>query len=138
MRKLILNRIRTPDQTVLTSRHRHDFKSHLDKNNEIYSNDGGIDYTKRSINDTPYEDISLYSDDPFEKLREDMEWGTFGRNGDSELQYKSISNMSTNHIKAILSNCTVADYLKEIFEKELEFRKECKEKGLTESHWEED
>ena len=138
MRKLLLNRIRTPDQTVLTSRHRHDFKSHKDKNNEIYVCDGGTSYIRRSINGVPYEELSLYSDDPFEKLREGIEWGSRGKNGGEELHYKSISNMSTQHINAVLSNCTVADYLKEIFEKEISFREECEQKGLTKSHWEED
>ena len=134
MRKLLLNRIRTPDQTVLTSRHRHDFKSHKDKNNEIYVCDGGTSYIRRSINGVPYEELSLYSDDPFEKLREGIEWGSRGKNGNEELHYKSISNMSSNHIKAILLNCKVADYMKELFEKEISHRNECETK---ESHWEE-
>lgn len=139
MRKLIKNSIRTPDQTVLTSRHRHDFKSYKDtKSFEIYTNDGGTSYVRRSINEIPYEDISLYTDDDFEILREGMEWGSRGKNGDEELHYKSISNMSTNHINAILSNCKVADYMKEIFEKEIAFRKYCEQKGLVETHWEED
>jgi hypothetical protein len=101
-------------------------------------NDGGIDYIKRSVNIKPYEDLSLYTTDSFEKLREGLEWATYGRNGNEELHYKSISNMSSKHIKAILLNCKVADYMKELFEKEIAFRNECKQKGLTKSHWEED
>ena len=139
MRKLILNRIRTPDGTVLESRNRHDYKCYKDtKSLEIYINDGGVEYLRRSVNVIPWEDLSLYSDDDFEKLREGIEWGTYGKSGNEELHYKPISNMSSNHIKAILSNCIVADYLKEIFEKELIHRNECELKGLTESHWEED
>ena len=137
MRKLVLNRIRTPDQTVLTSRNRHDFVSHKDKNGELYYTDGGLSYLKRSVNNKPYEDLSLYSTDSFEKLREGIEWGTFGKNGNEPLQYKPISNMSSNHINAILSNCKVVDYLKELFEKEISHRNECEQKGLI-SHWEED
>lgn len=139
MRKLILNRIRTPDQTVLTSRHRHDFKSHKDtKSNEIYICDGGTEYIRRSINTEAYEDISLYSDSPFEILRENITWATYGKNGDEELKHKSISNMSSNHIKAILSQIKLADYMEELFEKELSYRNECEQNGLGESHWEED
>ena len=138
MRKLILNRIRTPDNTILESKHRHDFKLHKDKNNEIYINDGGTEYLKRSINIEPYTDLSLYSDDPFSIIRENITWGSRGKNGDEELKYKPISNMSTKHIKAILSNCILADYMKEIFEKELIHRNELEQKGLTESHWEEE
>ena len=139
MRKLIKSSIRCPDGTILTSRHRHDYQSHKDtKSNELYFTDGGIDYTKRSVNKESFIDLSLYSTDSFEKLREGLEWGTFGKNGDEELHYKSISNMSTNHIKAILSQYRLADYMKETFEKELEFRKYCEQKGLTEKHWEVD
>ena len=139
MRKLIKNSIMTPDKTILTSRNVHDFRSHRDTiNNELYFTDGGINYIKRSINKESYTDLSLYSDDPFIKLREGIEWGTFGKDGDKELHYKSVSNMSTNHIKAVLSNCTLVDYMKEIFEKEISYRKEFQQKGLTDSHWEED
>lgn len=139
MRKLILNRIRTPDGTILESKNQHDFRSHRDTiTGELYFTDGGSSYLRRSVNEVSYEDISLYSDDDFEILRKNICWATFGKNGDEELQYKSISNMSSNHIKAILSNCTVADYMKELFEKEISYRNECRQKGLTESHWEED
>ena len=138
MRKLILNRIRTPDQTVLTSRNRHDFVSHKDKNGELYYTDGGLSYLKRSVNKEPYEDLSLYSDDPFEKLREGIKWGSRGKNGDEELKYKSISNTSSNHIKSILSKIKLEEYMKEIFEKEMAYRNECELKGWIERHWRED
>ena len=136
MRKLVLNRIRTPDGTVLTSRNRHDFVSHKDKNGELYYTDGGLSYLKRSVNKEPYEDLSLYSDDPFEILRENITWGSRGKNGDEELHYKPISNMSNNHITAIFSQYKLADYLKELFEKEILYRSEFEQKG--ENHWEED
>ena len=138
MRKLILNRIRTPDGTILTSRNVHDYKSHKDKNGDTYTNDGGVEYLRRSVNVIPWEDLSLYSDDPFEILRENITWGTFGKNGDEPLQYKSVSCMSNNHINSILSQIKLADYLKEIFEKELSFRNECETKGGIERHWRED
>lgn len=139
MRKLILNRIMTPDGTVLTSKNQHDFRSHRDTiTGELYFTDGGSSYLRRSVNEVSYEDISIYSDDDFEIIRENITWGSRGKNGDEELYYKPISNMSTNHIKAILSQYRLADYMKETFEKELEFRKYCEQKGLVESHWEVD
>ena len=139
MRKLIKNSIRTPDGTILTSKHVHDYKCYKDtKSLEIYTNDGGIDYIRRSINEIPYEDLSLYSTDSFEKLREGIEWGNYGKNNDEPLHYKSISNMSSNHIKSILSKIKLADFLKELFEKEILYRNECELKGLAERHWRED
>ena len=138
MRKLIKNSIKCPDGEILTSGHVHDYQSHLDKNNEIYINDGGVEYLRRSVNVIPWEDISLYSDSPFEIVRNSIEWGTYGKSGNEELHYKPISNMSSNHIKSILSNCSVADYLKELFEKEMAYRSECEQKDLVEKHWRED
>ena len=137
MRKLLLNRIRTPDQTVLTSKHQHDFRSHRDTiTGELYFTDGGLSYLKRGVNKEPYEDLSLYSTDSFEKLREGIEWGNYGKNGDEPLQYKSISNMSTNHIKSILSQIKLAEYMEELFEKEISFRSKCETKGLVKTVWE--
>ena len=138
MRKLILNRIRTPDGTILTSRNVHDYKCYKDKNSEIYMNDGGVEYLRRSVNIIPWEDISLYSDSPFEILRENITWGNYGKNGNEPLHYKSVSNMSSNHIKSILSKIKLADYLKELFEKEMAYRNECETKGLVETVWRED
>ena len=43
MSEIILNRIQTPDGTVLTSYYRHDYKSYQDKNGETYIVDGGND-----------------------------------------------------------------------------------------------
>ena len=138
MRKLIKNSIRTPDGTVLTSRNVHDYQYHKDKNGEIYMNDGGVEYLRRSVNVIPWEDLSLYSTDSFEKLREGIEWGNYGKNGNEPLQYKSISTMSSNHINAIFSQYRLVDYLKEIFEKEISFRSKCEQKGWIERHWKED
>ena len=138
MRKLILNRIRTPDGTILTSRNVHDYKCYKDKNGDTYTNDGGVEYLRRSVNVIPWEDLSLYSDDPFEILRENITWGTYGKNGDEELHYKPISKMSSNHINSILSKIKLADYLKELFEKEMAYRNECETKGWIERHWRED
>ena len=138
MRKLILNRIRTPDGTILTSRNVHDYKCYKDKNGDTYTNDGGVEYLRRSVNVIPWEDLSLYSDDPFEILRENITWGTYGKNGNEPLHYKSVSNMSTNHINAIFSQYRLADYLKEVFEKEISYRNECEKKGLVVRHWRED
>ena len=138
MRKLILNRIRTPDGTILTSRNVHDYKCYKDKNGDTYTNDGGVEYLRRSVNVIPWEELSLYSDDPFEILRENITWGTYGRNGNEPLHYKSVSNMSTNHINAIFSQYRLADYLKEVFEKEISYRNECETKGLVETVWRED
>jgi hypothetical protein len=57
--RLLLNRIRTPDGTILTSRHQHDYVTHEDANGETYMTDGGTAYLRRSVNAVPAEDLSM-------------------------------------------------------------------------------
>lgn len=68
-RHLIYNAVRTPDGTILESRHVHDYATHLDANGDEYMVDGGFDYLRRSVNKVPAEDLSLYSDEKHEVIR---------------------------------------------------------------------
>lgn len=100
---LILSRIETPDGTILTSTHQHDFKMYLDTiSAEQYMLDGGNSYQRTSINKVPFKDLSVYSTDPHETVREALTWGSYGKNGDEPLIVRPISKLSTEHIKAIL------------------------------------
>ena len=101
---IVHNSIRTPDGTVLVSHHRHDYKTHQDENGETYMVDGGTQYLRRSMNKEPYEDLSVYSDEPFKKIREVFTWGTRGKNGDQPLKWVVLKDMDTDHIKAILDD----------------------------------
>jgi len=103
--ELVYNAIKTPDGTILESTHQHDFKIYKDKNNETYLNDGGTEYLKRSINKEPYEDLSLYTSDKIEILREHCSWGTYGKDTSSspeKLTHKKIKYLSNAHINNIL------------------------------------
>lgn len=120
--KIILNRIKTPDGTVLTSHHRHDYKQHRDENGELYVTDGGTAYLRRSMNNEPYEDLTVYSDDPFELIRESLYWGTYGKDGDQPLKWVLLKDMSNDHIQAIIDDGYV-DVI-EYMTKELEYREE--------------
>ena len=99
---LIYSAIRTPDGTILESKHRHDFVTHIDANGEYYQNDGGIDYFRRSINKEKAEDLSLYSDDAHEKLREVISRGGRGKNGDEELKYVLLKDIDDKWLEAII------------------------------------
>ena len=108
----------------MVSINRHDYKVYKDKNGETYMTDGGCDYLRRTIGQKePYEDISVYADDPHEKIREVFMWGTYGEEGDKPLEYLLLKELTTEHIKAIIRNCGhVPQWRKDIFSNELAYR----------------
>ena len=123
MPKLIYNAIKTPDGTVLVSTYRHDYRTHLDANGKTYMIDGGLAYSRRSMNGDEV-DLCLYDDAPHEIQRNVLKWGSFGIEGDQPLTYHTISEMSTGHIKAVLRECLVSPSHKNCMEAELKYRGE--------------
>ena len=98
-RNLIRNRWKTPDGTVLISRHTHDFVSHKDANGEEYFIDGGNDYIRKSVNKEEMENMCVYSDDQFSLIRTVLCRGTFDEN--NKRIWIPLCNMSNPH----LENC---------------------------------
>lgn len=127
-RQIVLNRIMTPDGTILTSYHRWDYKTYTDKvSGEEYMVDGGLDYLRRNVNKRPAKDLTIYLDNEFEIVRKSMHWGTRGKDGKQELRWKPICQLDSDHIDAILdTQMQIPGWLKELFEKELEYRKGLK------------
>ena len=124
MKHIVLNRIKTPDGTVLISKHRHDYVSHLDANGECYMVDGGTDYLRRNVNIEPFEEQSVYSDAPHTDIRQGFYWGTRGKDGDQPVEFKPLEQLDTSHIEAIILTQThLAKWRLDIFEAELLFRK---------------
>ena len=123
--KIVLNRIRTPDGTILTSYNRHDFKTHKDANGKTYGVDGGIDYLRRIGDVDDCEELSVYNHEPFEIIRKSFHWGTRGIKGDQPLTYKPVCDLTKLHIKAILKTQTqIPKWVENIFERELKYRDE--------------
>ena len=124
MSTLVYNAIRTPDGTVIESTHRHDYNAYLDKNGKEYMVDGGLEYIRRNVHeDAPYEELSVYSTDGHDKVREVVKWGTYGINGDQPLTRILLKDMSTEHIQACLDNVPrMYPAYKEAFEEELKLR----------------
>ena len=116
--------IRTPYGTVLESRNRHDYKTHLDANGKVYVVDGGLDYLRRNVHDdAPYEELALEDDEPHEVQRRVMVWDTRGKDGKKPLEYKAIADLDTDHIEAILKTQKhIALVYKNCMEKEVEIR----------------
>ena len=125
MKTIVANRIRTPDGTILQSYNRHDYKTYKDKNGHEYMVDGGNDYLRRNVvEEAPHEELSVYSDDPFEVIREAFSWGTRGKDGQQPLKYVALCNLETDHIQAILDTQThISETTRDILNKELEYRK---------------
>jgi hypothetical protein len=126
MSTLIKNAMRTPDGTVIESRHRHDYVTHRDANGVQYMVDGGLDYIRRSMNvGHPAEDLTVYLEDGHEKVREALTWGTYGKNGDQPLRQVKLSEMSNAHIQACLDNVPrMYPQIRTAMQTELEYRAE--------------
>lgn len=126
--RILLNRIRTPDKTVLTSFHRHDYVTHLDKNGEEYMVDGGSSYLRRSLNTIPYEDLTVVDDGTHETRRENLHWGVNYTKEMARLpqtEFRPIKDLTTGHIEAILHNYgeVISEFYKEAFIQELSYRR---------------
>ena len=109
-REILVNRIRTPDGTILISRHIHDYVTHLDKNGETYMVDGGNMYLRRSVNIIPAEELSVFIDDDFEKIR-----NSFYRWNTKINKYVTICDMDDDWV------ANVVKYYKEICKEDNEF-----------------
>jgi hypothetical protein len=122
--QIVSNKIMTPDGTIIQSFHRHDYVVHHDKNGHEYMVDGGLEYLRRNVHhDAPYTELSVYSDDNFEDVRQAFHWGTRGKDGDQPLKWKAMCDLDTEHVEAILETQTqIPQWLRDLFEKELEFR----------------
>lgn len=121
--QIVANRIRTPDGTILQSFHRHDYKTHVDKNGHEYMVDGGNDYLRRNVAIEPYEDLSVTLRNSFEEIREAFHWGTRGRDGKEKLTWKALKDLDENHIEAILdTQHHIADWTRHLFNLELKYR----------------
>lgn len=102
-KQIIYNAIRTPDENVLVSHHRHDYKTHLDANGEEYMIDGGLDYIRYGGKDLSLvESNCLYDDEPFEVLREHIFRGGRGIDGKQPLKYVKLSEVDNEWLGAII------------------------------------
>jgi hypothetical protein len=128
-KRIILNQIRTPDGTILKSMHRHDYVTYIDKNGLEYVVDGGTDYLRRNMNaSAPHEELTIYSDAPFEVIREHYCRGGRGKDGTQPLAWVPLSKMND----AWLTACIIynedrgmgASFANKMYAKELKYRKE--------------
>lgn len=125
MENILVNMIRTPDGTILKSRHRHDYVTYTDKNGLEYMVDGGLDYLRRNVHDLhPYEELSVHEEDSIEIIRERFDWGTYGKDGKQPFTRVLLKDMTEEHIQAILNTQRLLVSVQNMFHRELVYRKE--------------
>jgi len=119
-RKILANRWKHPDGTILQSFDRH----HYVKYKDCFV-DGGLSGYIRISGDL--ENCCVYTDSPFEQIREGFHWGTYGKDGDQPLKYKPLKDLDSDHIEAILATQThLPDYIMDVFRKEWYYREKLK------------
>ena len=121
-KKIILNRIRCDEcKDIIISRHVHDYVTCKCGNASV---DGGSSYCKRGWKDgKTYTEMCVYSDAPFEEIRELLTWGSFGKEGNQSIYYYPISKMETGHLM-VVSQLKISATIKKFMKEELEYRKE--------------
>lgn len=102
-RQIILNRVQCREcGEVLTSYHRHDYKTCSCTNETMV--DGGNEYQRYGGLNLDLVDISstIYLSEDHEMNRSAAHWGNRGKDGLQPLSYRSIADMSNQHINNIL------------------------------------
>ena len=124
--RVLVSAMKTPDGTILRSRHRHEFVTHIDKNGKYYMLDGGLDYCRCTVNgDEDF--IVLTDEDAFEDVR--LVFGRFSRGKmlDEKPRYVPLCDMTDDHLKAVIEYCETTrgagTYL-DLYKRELEYRTE--------------
>lgn len=123
--QIILNRIQCKGcGDVLTSYNRHDYKTCGCENETMI--DGGTDYQRYGGKDLSLVDSSstIYLSDDHMMNRSAAHWGNRGKDGKSSLSYKSIADMSNDHIINILLDMggKIAPWMERIMDDEMLYR----------------
>ena len=122
---IICSRIKTPDGTILESHHTHDYVSHIDDNGELYFLDGGNSYQRMNINKVPAQNMSVYSNSPFDVIRQHLKRGTFDAEGNRV--WRPLCELSNNHLDNILTydaDRGIDSWFDAYVRKEIKYRKE--------------
>lgn len=124
-RQMIYSGLKTPDGTIIASYHRHDYKTYTDANGKEYMIDGGLDYVRCSAHTDQRHHI-VWSDAPFEKVREYFHWG---RNYDKDMnllpetEWVPLAKLTDDHLLALIDGGWGSSVSQGLFNKEKEYRK---------------
>lgn len=132
-RKLLVNKIRCPDSTILRSMSRHHFVEHTQADGREYFVDGGIDYQRIGHSDNEYVNLAVYTDDPIELIREHFTWTSWYEADGTPLDTsvtRPLKELTDGHVLNLIEFTksrpqVYPDYIVDVFIRESEFR------GLT-------
>ena len=123
--RILRNALRTPDGTVLESKHTHDFVMHKDRvtDNDI-GIDGGTAYLRRIGSLAFCVDLSVTTKDDFELVRAAFTWGTYGKDGKQPRTEVKLQDMTSEHIQAVLDTQRhiCGTVVEQLFKQELLYR----------------
>ena len=118
--KLLVNRWKCKDGTILQSKHRYDYRDHVDANNEYASVDGGTLMIRVSGELTS---LCLYTDDPHEEIRLHFYWGSYLRDFSGDKHFIPLFKLGDSHIQAILdTQLHIPEHIRAMFIDEQEYR----------------
>lgn len=124
-RQLVLNKVKCLCcNKELISFHVHDYKTCGCENETTV--DGGLSYLRYGgVDISKVQSLPVYVDDDYELVRESFHWGTYGKDGNLELSFVKLSDMSNNHINKIIQYMfnTLPRWLQLVFTMEKAYRK---------------
>lgn len=125
MKQIILNRVQCKScGEVLTSYHRHDYKTCGCENETMV--DGGNEYQRYGGENLDLVDTSstIYLSEDHMMNRSAAHWGNRGKDGKQPLSYKSVADMSNDHIINILLDMEgrIAPWIEDIMKTERMYR----------------
>jgi hypothetical protein len=108
MHYCLMNKIKTPDGTILWCKSAHDYQQYVDKNGETYISDGLGWMVRRSVNKEPYTDFSVWVNADnlvlTEEVRSTPFWKSYGKEGEHypDGVVLALQQMEDDHIRAII------------------------------------
>jgi len=125
LEQIVLNRIQCKNcGEVLTSYNSHDYKTCNCPNETMV--DGGTVYQRYGGKDLDLVDTSLtiYLSEDHLVNRDAAHWGNRGKDGKSPLSYKSVAEMSNDHLTNIIKDMSgrMESWFEQIIVKELKHR----------------
>lgn len=101
---IFYNAIQCPDGTIIESKHRHDFVSHLQEDGREYFVDGGKVYLRRGYTDLEYTELAVTSTSPHKLIREHFVWGSSLDKDGNEIEpiVRKLKELDDDHIVALI------------------------------------